>query len=101
TRPLALSASIGLAVAPQHGSDAARLVQAAGAALMLAKEQGRNNCQIYQDCLRTEASAALQLESELRQALRKGELSLHYQPQADLQDGRITGVEALLRWQHP
>jgi EAL domain-containing protein (putative c-di-GMP-specific phosphodiesterase class I) len=96
-----VSASIGISLFPDDGRDPDTLVQHADAALYRAKERGRNTWQVYTDTLQQQASERLKLETELRHALSRGELLLHYQPVMDLRTGRVHSFEALLRWQHP
>jgi EAL domain-containing protein (putative c-di-GMP-specific phosphodiesterase class I) len=76
-------------------------MQAADTAMYHAKEKGRGNYQFYTQSLNDAIQRRLVTERQLRQALARGELALHYQPQIDMHDGRIQGVEALLRWHHP
>ncbi len=92
--------SIGIALhGPAHdGFDA--LLRAADTAMYAAKESGRNTFQFYSDAYYTQLQRRATLEKELRQALRQDELYLVYQPTVDLGDGRLRGVEALLRWRH-
>ncbi len=95
-----VSASIGIAVAPQHGADLDALLQHADVAMYLAKETGTGVEQYAAERDRNTTSRLVML-GELRRALTEGELEVHYQPQAELASGRITGVEALVRWLHP
>lgn len=90
--------SIGIALYPYDGADMETLLKNADNALYHAKDQGRNNYQLYSDWMNTAAVQRLELENHLRKAFDNGELTLHYQPQVALESGRITGVEALLRW---
>jgi diguanylate cyclase (GGDEF)-like protein len=96
-----VKSSIGIALYPQDGQDAETLVKHADAALYRAKEQGRDRYRFYSSSMASKASLLLKLESLLRQALEKNELSLHYQPQANVKTKALTGIEALLRWFHP
>ncbi|WP_147651989.1 EAL domain-containing protein [Vulcaniibacterium gelatinicum] len=96
-----LGASIGVAVYPDDGAEAERLVKNAETAMYTAKEQGRNTIHFFTPELHAVVSERVALERELRQALERGEFELHYQPQVSLRDGRIVGAEALLRWRHP
>lgn len=92
------TASIGVAVSPADGDDPQTLLKSADTAMYVAKSRGRNNLQFFSDEMNASALARTDLESRLRHALSKGELQQHYQPQVNLATGRITGVEALLRW---
>lgn len=96
-----LTCSIGITTAPADGDNADTLVRRANAALHQARLLGRNQICVYAGAPDDEDPARLALETALRQALRDEQLELHYQPQVDLVHGRIVGVEALLRWQHP
>ena len=96
-----ITASIGISFYPSSGGSAEMLVKTADIAMYHAKEQGRNNYQFYRSSASDETSALFALEHSLRRALERNELSLHYQPQIDIETGGITGMEALLRWQHP
>ena len=93
-----LTGSIGLALYPNDGDDAATLLKHADAAMYLAKDRGKNNVQFYTSELAQEAAAHFALESELRLALERDELTLHYQPKFDVATGRLSGLEALVRW---
>lgn len=100
-REFFVTASIGIALSPQDGDDISQLMKNADTAMYHAKERGKNNFQFYQAEMNARALERLELESDLRHALEQQQFMLHYQPQF-LADGRtLTGVEALLRWQHP
>ena len=96
-----LTCSIGIATAPGDGDLPDTLVRRANAALHQAKRLGRNQASVYAGAPHDVDPERLALETALRHALRDEQLDLHYQPQVDLVHGRIVGVEALLRWQHP
>lgn len=95
------TASIGISLYPAHGFDSDTLLKNADTAVHQAKEHGRNHAALYQP-ERTEMIAQwVRLEPEIRNALERHQFVLHYQPQRDCDTGQITGVEALIRWQHP
>jgi diguanylate cyclase (GGDEF)-like protein/PAS domain S-box-containing protein len=96
-----LSCTVGISMYPADGGDADTLIRNANIAMHRAKEVGRNSFQFYTACMNERAMDRLRLESDLRHALGRNELMLHYQPQVDLRTGRIVGTEALLRWLHP
>jgi diguanylate cyclase (GGDEF)-like protein/PAS domain S-box-containing protein len=98
---LDVTCSIGIGIFPADGDDAATLLKHADAAMYLAKERGKNNVQFYTAELADLAERQFALESELRLALARDELFLHYQPKIDLATGEMRSVEALLRWEHP
>ncbi|MFI4981581.1 MAG: putative bifunctional diguanylate cyclase/phosphodiesterase, partial [Nevskiales bacterium] len=98
---LHLTASIGISVYPDDGSSAEMLLKHADIAMYRAKERGRNGYQRYQQEMSLITDERVQLESALRRALERNELEVYYQPQVDLLDSRISGVEALIRWDHP
>lgn len=98
---LQVTPSIGVALIPDHGSTPADLLKRADIALYRAKDSGRNTTELFHSSMQTAASERQRMETDLRMALARGELSLHYQPQVDARDQRIVGAEALLRWLHP
>jgi diguanylate cyclase (GGDEF)-like protein/PAS domain S-box-containing protein len=98
---LTIRTSIGIALYPQDGEDEETLLKNASAALSKAKESGRYQHEFYTPLLSEEANSRFKLENLLHQALEKQEFSLLYQPQLRLVTGEITGIEALLRWNHP
>jgi len=100
-REIGLSVSIGICSAPADGRDAKTLFANADIAMYRAKELGRNNYCFYSAEMHTYTLEKLALEAGLRHALERGEFRIHYQPKIDMESGAITGVEALLRWQHP
>lgn len=96
-----VGSSIGIAVFPIDAEDDRTLIKQADMALSRAKALGRDRYCFYETGIGASVSKRLELESELRRALERDELTLFYQPKADLKSGRITGMEALIRWQHP
>jgi diguanylate cyclase (GGDEF)-like protein/PAS domain S-box-containing protein len=100
-RELHVTPSIGISVFPEDGRDAETLIRNADAAMYHAKEMGRANYQFFTDQMNLSASRRLALENDLRRALQKGELRVHYQPIIELKGGCVAGHEALVRWQHP
>jgi diguanylate cyclase (GGDEF)-like protein/PAS domain S-box-containing protein len=100
-RELFVTASVGISLYPDDGHDTETLIKNADTAMYRAKEQGRDNYQLYTHAMNATAVERLALENSLRKALAQGELLLYYQPLLDLGTGRVQGVEALLRWRHP
>jgi diguanylate cyclase (GGDEF)-like protein len=96
-----ITTSIGISTYPQDGLDEQTLTKNADIAMYQAKAEGKNNFQFYSERLNANSLERLTLESSLRHALERGEFRLHYQAKRDIVSGRITGMEALLRWQHP
>ncbi|HUY82011.1 MAG TPA: EAL domain-containing protein [Acidobacteriaceae bacterium] len=98
---LVITFSLGISIFPEHGVDGETLIKNADAAMNCAKDRGRNNFQFFTEDMNAQIVERLALESSLRLALDRKEFFLVYQPQMDIVTGKITGVEALLRWQHP
>ena len=98
---LQVTPSIGVALIPDHGATPADLLKRADIALYRAKDSGRNTTQLFHTTMQKAASERLRMENDLRLALARGELALHFQPQVDARDNRIVGAEVLLRWHHP
>ncbi|WAT18122.1 EAL domain-containing protein [Aurantiacibacter sp. MUD11] len=96
-----IGASVGIATAPDDGSTSEALIRNADLALYAAKDAGRGRYHFYSQDLHAEAEARSQLEDDLRDAIHKGELQLFYQPVISCESEKITGFEALMRWQHP
>jgi diguanylate cyclase (GGDEF)-like protein len=96
-----VTASIGISVYPQDGLDEQTLTKNADVAMYQAKKEGKNNFQFYSEELNAHSLERLTLESGLRHALERNEFRLHYQAKRDIRSGRITGMEALVRWEHP
>jgi len=98
---VSVTMSVGVCIYPDFAQDAKHLLRRADSAMYAAKESGRNQYQIFSEDMLKETADRLSMEHALRHALANGELLLHYQPQVSLTTGLITGVEALLRWNHP
>src|ERR1035437_78697 len=96
-----VTASIGISVFPKDAEDEQSLLKNADIAMYLAKEEGKNNYQFYSEDIQSKSIERLSIETNLRFALERNELSLHYQAKVDFKTNVITGVEALLRWQNP
>jgi diguanylate cyclase (GGDEF)-like protein/PAS domain S-box-containing protein len=100
-KSLDINVSIGVSTYPNDGQDAEGLMNRADNAMYEAKEHGRNNYQFFRHEMHARLAERQSLEADLRCALGRNEFLLHYQPRLSLQTGKITGVEALLRWVHP
>jgi diguanylate cyclase (GGDEF)-like protein/PAS domain S-box-containing protein len=98
---LTVTASIGIALAPEDGDNASNLLRNAETAMYRAKEEGRNTFRYYSADMNFASLGELLLEAHLRSALDRGELLMHYQPKVDASSGALIGAEALMRWQHP
>lgn len=98
---LIVTASIGISIYPRDGSSPSELLKAADVALSHMKETGRNGFRFFQGEMNANALRWMSLETHLRRAIERNELSLHYQPQVSIADGRICSMEALLRWRSP
>jgi len=96
-----VTASIGVATFPADGEDEQTLTKNADMAMYLAKNEGKNDVRFYSRQMKAPSTERLMLEVSLQRAIERQEFVIHYQPKRDLRDGSITGVEALLRWQHP
>jgi len=96
-----ITASIGISIYPGNGTDEQSLIKNADMAMYFAKEEGRNNYQFYSKDIQSLSNKRFSIETNLRRALERNELSLEYQAKVDFKTGRITGVEALLRWENP
>ncbi|ANY68004.1 PAS domain S-box protein [Paenibacillus sp. BIHB 4019] len=96
-----VSASIGIALYPQHGTDTSQLLKNADTAMYEVKKKGKNGFQYYSAELNDKLRNKIELEGDLRKAVELGELELYYQPQIRAEDERMIGVEALVRWNHP
>jgi len=96
-----VSASVGITMIPQDGMDPAVLLKNADLAMYRAKDQGRNNYQFFRKEMNDEAAERLTLENDLRRAMYRDELELHYQPVTAEAGGGVVALEALLRWHHP
>jgi diguanylate cyclase (GGDEF)-like protein len=96
-----VTASIGICIFPDDAQDEQTLMRHADIAMYLAKEDGKNTYQFYSRADKTQLFERMNMETHLRTALARSEFSLHYQAKVDLKTNRITGVEALLRWQSP
>ena len=98
---LNVSCSMGVSIFPEHGTDSESLIRNADAAMYWAKGDGRNKVRFFTDEMNVEAQERLRMDKNLRLAVEMEEFFLEYQPQVEIATGRITGFEALIRWQHP
>ncbi|HSP05806.1 MAG TPA: EAL domain-containing protein, partial [Acidobacteriota bacterium] len=101
TQDLFVTTSIGISLFPADGEDAETLIRSADNAMYRAKELGRNNYHLFSPSLNLRVQTRLSWERDLRRAVDRQEFVMYYQPQIQLQTGRIIGLEALIRWQHP
>lgn len=100
-RELFVTSSIGVSIYPDDGEDQESLLRRADIAMYRAKELGRNGFALFEAGMDEGAEDRFRLETDLRRAIERNELAVHYQPQITLTDGRLAGVEALCRWLHP
>ncbi|HXV21038.1 MAG TPA: EAL domain-containing protein [Desulfuromonadales bacterium] len=100
-RELYVTASVGISLYPADGQNGESLIRHADIAMYRAKEEGRNTFRFFSPEMNLRIMETLDLEADLRRALERQEFVLHYQPKVDIASGRITGCEALVRWQHP
>ena len=100
-QPFSIGCSVGISIFPEHGADGETLIKNADAAMYCAKENGRHNFRFFTDDMNAQVVERLTLEHSLRRALDKKEFFLMYQPQMEIATRKITGLEALIRWQHP
>jgi diguanylate cyclase (GGDEF)-like protein/PAS domain S-box-containing protein len=100
-RSLYSTSSIGISIYPDDAGDADEMIKNADTAMYRGKERGGNNCTFYWQEFNVSAHDRLALEAQMRNALKTGEFELYYQPQYDIVSGKIVGVEALIRWNHP
>jgi len=101
THEVFVSASIGIVLYPRDGAELDILLKNADVAMYHAKAQGRSRYFFYQDSMRAASAQRLSLEHDLRKALEGEQFELYYQPQIEIRTGRIVGIEALIRWNHP
>ena len=98
---LVITSSIGITLAPDDGRSYEDLLKNADMAMYRAKKAGRNNVQFFSADMNDDMLRQMTMERELREGIREGQLQLHYQPILNVRTGRVSGLEALLRWQHP
>ncbi|MBE0499119.1 MAG: EAL domain-containing protein [Campylobacterales bacterium] len=96
-----VTCSIGIAVYPLNGQNPEEMLKNADSAMYKSKDEGRNTYQFYIDDMTQKAYERITMETQLRQAIKNGEFEVFYQPQVDMRENTITGMEALIRWRHP
>lgn len=96
-----VTTSIGIALFPDHGNNASSLIMSADMAMYRAKEEGKNQFRFYDCTMNPHAEATVEIKNSLSRALNRNEFLIHYQPQVQVSTGKIIGVEALIRWNHP
>jgi predicted signal transduction protein with EAL and GGDEF domain len=101
TNEVTISASIGISLYPENGADGIELLQQADSAMYTAKHNGKNQLRYYTSELGSLVRERLNLENQLRGAMTRGEIAVHYQPEFDVASGRLIRFEALARWTHP
>lgn len=95
------SLSIGISIYPEHGRQASELLKHADSAMYVVKEARRNNYKLFDNSIAEDFKKMLLMESDLRRAVKENQFELHYQPQKNIKTGKLVGMEALLRWNHP
>jgi EAL domain-containing protein (putative c-di-GMP-specific phosphodiesterase class I) len=100
-REFTLSCSLGVAIYPNDGATPELLIERADIAMYRAKDAGRDKFQFFTTEMNDRLRERMHIEDDLRKAIKRNEFVLHYQPQVDLRSGRVIGMEALIRWQHP
>lgn len=100
-RGIKMTASVGISIFPTDGNDAQSLLTNADAAMLQAKQYGGNRIEFYRKEINAQLPKQLEIESDLHEALKKKQFQLYYQPLINLKTGKISGMEALIRWQHP
>ncbi|MEN8129007.1 MAG: EAL domain-containing protein [Pseudomonadota bacterium] len=100
-RELHITTSIGIAVFPKHGNNTEDLMRNADIAMYCAKTQGRNNYRVYAAAMHAQSRQRLEMENNLRQAIKREDFVVYYQPQCDIHSRKVIAVEALVRWRHP
>ncbi|MCY6483339.1 EAL domain-containing protein [Clostridium aestuarii] len=96
-----ITCSMGISLFPENGEDAETLFKNADIAMYNVKEKGRNNYKFYNNAMDNSVMSSLEVAESLRTALKKREFIIHYQPKINIRTGQVTGLEALIRWQHP
>ncbi|MEQ6388313.1 EAL domain-containing protein [Bacillaceae bacterium S4-13-58] len=95
------SISIGISIYPENGYDANDLIKHADSAMYVVKEKNRSHYKLFESSISENFRARLTMENELRRAMRENQFEIHYQPQKEIESGRVVGLEALIRWNHP